>query len=1635
MEGDVEVDQKTLPIPSTPPLADVSATSDNQPNAAEEDGDSCRICRGEGTTEQPLFYPCKCNGSIRFVHQECLMEWLAHSQKKYCELCKTPFTFTKLYDNSMPSTLPWALFLQQVIIHGVEAILRNTRYVVVTLVWLCWLPWSIRQVWRGLFWLADGAWVSKARLQEAALSELASVIETGSNTTISNLTTSRAAQVISAQIQLQTSLFSGFVGLFTGDFLLVELAKLIFPSLTRWSQEYVSSEAADDPVILLTMDRQPSLLSNVGFISSLTKYRLINGALVDVLEGQLICLLIVVAFILVFLIREWVLNQQPIANMPDPDNAPEVPGAGNAQDDEERAARRRRRALRRANQIEHAPDAPAAGVQPLGGRPIAVVHPRHRGNTAVADALQDLPNPQGYYNIQADPPTVVAQDTATPVQTPSEAESPAWVDEDETADARPPLPARGAFDNFASIQRGIEEGNIEDVEIPSNYREKLHVADESWTWDDEANGASTEPGINPQAVRSMYDPPETDETDTRVPPSDLFSDDHFYSYSRPLPPPMRTLGTSRDYDLLETSSMEAEASDSDSEQRVGGDDQSNLSLPDATMTTDQVDDAGVDDTDSVVVNTPATPTEDSIPTSAEDANASTLANRSMLETVFDWFWYLDEDLQAESGAQPQIPADDEHVIDNVAAEAPFVHVHNPEQDPVHEPELQAAPAAPAPEPNMLFGVDLNNPDAMEDAEDLDGILELIGMQGPLAGMVQNVIFSEFLITLTIAASVWLPYIWGKIALLIIANPAGVFVRAPLFLASRFADFALDLMLFILGLLGLSVTSLVNALTGLAGDTFEHWQMPEFVNKASSDFTKSSGTRLENSLSNAMTALKPDLPTFSLRSHYALRVSQHRLRSLWAIIDVSIAKWLRYLLQWKDTLLQPTLERQSTLHHAINFMVDLPKQLSAVVLYVSAWVRESLSQPNNYSPVNPQAIDINLVRWNTQDQILAIVLGYLFFACIGFLYLQIARRVLGLRSDEKVEGAVADSLRQAGGVIKVMVIIGIEMIVFPLYCGLLLDAALMPLFEGVTLQTRLAFMLRAPITGVFVHWFIGTCYMFHFALFVSICRKIFRKGVLYFIRDPDDPNFHPVRDVLERPVLTQLGKIAFSGFIYGALVYACLGGVVYVLSCIRGILPIHWSTSQPQLAFPVDIIFYNFLLPFILRKTRPSKKVAAMYEWWFRGCAHGLRLTNFLFGEDRPEEKGTHSSRTLWSRVYSQGPGSSAFSAKVEADLPLADSSAALDFVRDGGYVRAPASDSVRIPKDTRVFLDVNENNERLDGKEDKEKGMHGSKDDRFTLVYTPPHFQARITTFIVLLWLFAATTGVAFTIGPLLIGRAIIQPFASSDIPPNDLYALTIGLHVCGAGLYAIAYYQNARAWLKEHTTSVQARLSFYLYPTTRYLLGLLYLGTATCVLPLIFSLLAELYIHIPLYEYLSSDSEPQELPASSASYFMTLPPTIFLLQTWTVGLVLVRVILREGFGDPETSRPARAIKAITRHGYLNPNVKLATRALFLPATLLAAVLWLAPLALGRILNFLLEIDDAHQRAVVYRYSYPCLASMVMSIFILLAMKRRIAIWRTKIRDEVYLIGERLHNYQETRESNAKGKGSTKVRTERVEVG
>jgi hypothetical protein len=51
----------------------------------------CRICLLSQNQSDILHKPCKCKGSMSFVHQKCLVRWLTQENKRTCDICMGPF--------------------------------------------------------------------------------------------------------------------------------------------------------------------------------------------------------------------------------------------------------------------------------------------------------------------------------------------------------------------------------------------------------------------------------------------------------------------------------------------------------------------------------------------------------------------------------------------------------------------------------------------------------------------------------------------------------------------------------------------------------------------------------------------------------------------------------------------------------------------------------------------------------------------------------------------------------------------------------------------------------------------------------------------------------------------------------------------------------------------------------------------------------------------------------------------------------------------------------------------------------------------------------------------------------------------------------------------------------------------------------------------------------------------------------------------------------------------------------------------------------------------------------------------------------------------------------------------------------
>ncbi|KAF2681711.1 hypothetical protein K458DRAFT_78046 [Lentithecium fluviatile CBS 122367] len=1595
----------------------------------KEEADTCRICRGESTEQEPLFYPCKCSGSIKYVHQECLMEWLSHSQKKYCELCKTSFRFTKLYHPGMPSRIPTSVFIRRAAVHILKLFMTWCRAVLVASVWLILLPWCMRVVWRSLFWVGDGGWTGDELVDAGGNGSRAPVPSPFDLDAVHSAKKAAEAANTSIPLPLPSLMmpFSQTLNMSTNDSTVWSLAKRLFffrfsYPLHPVSAGHVTNGTSTNTSADYLGVRSPSLLSDVAFFNWFPS-QAANRFVVDVLEGQLITLFVVVAFILIFLIREWVVQQQPVINMVALGDDADAEQDQELDDDEEEDEEEReeedevhdrdhdqenvREDASNDDQESIASEALEAPVRPTP-RSRRSSSARRRGQAVfrmwqdseeipeelrramndgtpadVARVIEQMPFEESVKLKEALVKLsgqVIGGSANTSIGSlgSGEPESEATSSRGRTfpersssltfndgsarrgspsPSQRPPLPPRDRSSIATEIRRGLEEGspwsfdnvpqapaeNVEDLSsgsVPNSWDEQEveHVAadglmDQGTTDQEQGSDHSSESWqqVPDAVVGSTEQEPAANKGKAKA--TDESSDE---SHDAILTPP-ETEGENLEVPIESLGSAPSESAFGSGSPFEQSETHEQLGPPEPA------------------VEPPLAQIRDQEPTIIAQPPPR------LLDRILDWvFGDVAPDVQAAEDA-----ANDEHIVQNLADEAPFVPANELREfgDPDEQDPEVAAAAAEA-------GIDINDQDAIDDAEDLEGIMELIGMQGPLTGLFQNAMFSAVLISATLAGAVWLPYLWGKLVILIMGSPVSIFIKLPLQIVAILADLVVDGALCVAagGVYYMLKAMLLLIKIGTLGMLNQLAERPTgFIARPAHSISTSAAGRLKNLILDSPLVPTPTYFRLSVNAHVALRTIQNTTSHTLNQTSATIAGL------YEDAATESTSEVLSQLlrRAPAAFQMALTACYDKFVGILS-WILTTKSYKITFDldfSRNADAAYATWEQWTATDRLIAVLAGYAFFALIGAAYLRRGRPLTSSQQGQKVERVVAEILQQAGGVLKVILIISIEMLVFPLYCGLLLDMALLPLFRDASLFSRWQFTRESPWTSGFVHWFLGTCYMFHFALFVSMCRKILRRGVLYFIRDPDDPTFHPVRDVLERSVTTQLRKIAFSGLVYGGLVIICLGGVVWTLNTVTvGVLPIHWVSHAPSLEFPLDLLFYNFLTPVIIKVYKPSDGLHAISQWWFKCCARSLRLSDFLFGDKNKEEEGQ----------------------KVDGET-----------VVQGKYVRAPASDQVRIPKGEPVFVEVDPENTRKDGKSE-EGGVHNS--DLVTMVYIPPWFRLRIAAFVFTIWIFAAITGISVTIIPLIVGRCLFSLFLPHRIEMNDIHAFSLGVYTLGGIAYLMFQAYKFCRSIDRPIPSPLAALYTVAATTSRVSLRALrfaYVWTGLIlVIPFLFAVLIELYLLMPLHAYLG----PSE------------PHVVHLIQDWTLGFLYARLAARVIFSD-RTSRPARAFSAIVQNGYLYPNARVATRCFLLPTVALFTTAMVIPSLFAISVNKTLYLAaDASTKSQVWRFSYPAVGLSIVAFW---AAKEGISVvkrWRMVVRDEVYLIGERLHNFGDRRQ-------------------
>lgn len=967
------------------------------------------------------------------------------------------------------------------------------------------------------------------------------------------------------------------------------LKKLYNLDIGRASGE---SPSSINPVTNVTghaahLPRSSSWLSDVKFLTTLTRSTMLNNLVIDALEGQIITIAVVTAFVLIFLIREWVVQQQPNL-FGGAEARVNLLGPQNADDPVLQPEDQRHQAPHDEGDVGVAD----AGVQVQGprarmiARPRRPARPRQTSEQGAIERADVATERSEHEDVDAENSKLQANVTDNDP-----------TDQLQGSPQRPAMPDRDKLARAAEIRRTIEERSrvSKDGDDPGNTFQELWNRAENRPSevikiiDDEGRNDELSwivttmrkieklSSVNVQEgqIVSPSDEPITaalGNTDKGSTSSRRPSDDEGFvvldnlSHVNSAPKVEQSVNTESSLNLDHEAVAEASRSSAGKSQGSPGtsrrssyysQDQNallsyNMSDPAQNSTEDRAEDqevptkgakkdldnAGSNDAPVRIPNSnpfhpdyegelpegnatagipvlgqpseelllettqPGTP-----PYEANEANAGQTQpdlpqgnfdrRRGLLERVTDWLW---GGAEAAPSPSEQPAGDDEHVVNNIADEAPFVpmeHGHplraadNDAEVPGQDPEVVAAA--------IQAGLDPNEVEAADDIEDLEGIMELVGMQGPLAGLVQNAMFCACLVSLTIFFGVWIPYISGKLFLVFLAHPVSLLLKLPLRCAASTADMVIDAFTFGIACTFYWTDIIVRLLCTPLG-----WAiLPLAKINQNSLVAEMARTYAEGALERLMrlfaatgnVMFESDIPAFSVNAHESLLSIEGR------------ARWLLHgLCDYIGHCFNVVYNISGSKEVALLFtsgVVNQGKALTAFVYDKAPSILASIASVSHFHPLHVNLsitarstpLDYDLAYWDTKDRTLAIIFGYLFFAFLGMIYLNLNARIRGINKAERVAGVLADILYQAGGILKVILIISIEMIVFPLYCGMLLDVALLPLFGSASLMSRIEFTMSSPYTSIFVHWFVGTCYMFHFALFVAMCRKLMRNGVL------------------------------------------------------------------------------------------------------------------------------------------------------------------------------------------------------------------------------------------------------------------------------------------------------------------------------------------------------------------------------------------------------------------------------------------------------------------------------------------------------------------------------------------------------------
>jgi len=576
-----------------------------------------------------------------------------------------------------------------------------------------------------------------------------------------------------------------------------------------------------------------------------------------------------------------------------------------------------------------------------------------------------------------------------------------------------------------------------------------------------------------------------------------------------------------------------------------------------------------------------------------------------------------------------------------------------------------------------------------------------------------------------------------------------------------------------------------------------------------------------------------------------------------------------------------------------------------------------------------------------EGLITTLVGY-FFLAIMLILLYMSMAVSSFHRARKVVGLCYI-------VIKVALLVVVEICVFPLISGFWLDVCSLKLLNS-TLNERIASFDNSPGTSLFIHWLVGMIYVFYFATFVFLLREVLRPGILWFLRNLNDPDFNPVQEMIQLPVLKHVRRFFTSVTLFGFSIVLLLLLPIKIVTFVSSkttwpTLPFNVSHTSEALAseMSVELLWLHVVLPALLEQSHMRVWVKNSIYSWALIISWCLGIKSYLLGDTEQMANPNHHNND-------ENPNENLVQQNNARQVQVAQAN--------------PFQFNIGVAHQALL-----QNNTPF-------------VNDPYT---KPSYFKLRIFALIILVCFSLLLSSIAAIVIPVTIGRLILYKITGNS-QLNEFYTIIVGLYSIWIFIrFSITLHNWVQIGLFQLFLRFKKKFSiaFKSAAAISIIFGLM---------PLPFGLLFQQVVISPI----------------SCNHDQT--PVISVWQVWALGALLAKILTALVLTGPQWWL-REAIDTILQNGFRNIDLKFIIFKLFYPVNVCIGCSLAIPCILSRSVAPLFIEDEAYL-LLIERRIYPVSLFLFLLIVLFVFQMRQFRRMYERIRNDKYLVGQRLINFE-----------------------